>query len=128
MRRFAAAEIDSVYLLYNEFKSVLTQRVTLKKVLPLSGRAGPGAAGLHLRAAAGGAFESSAAALCGVAVWRRSWNIRPPNMPGARDGRGHQQRQRCDEQVTLYTKRVRQASVARGTIRGVVSGAAGGAE
>jgi F-type H+-transporting ATPase subunit gamma len=36
MRRFADAEIDSVYVLYNEFKSVLTQRVTLKKILPLS--------------------------------------------------------------------------------------------
>jgi F-type H+-transporting ATPase subunit gamma len=36
MRRFADAEIDSVYILYNEFKSVLTQRVTLKKILPLS--------------------------------------------------------------------------------------------
>jgi F-type H+-transporting ATPase subunit gamma len=36
MQRFTDAEIDSVYILYNEFKSVLTQRVTLKKVLPLS--------------------------------------------------------------------------------------------
>ncbi|MDR3718443.1 MAG: ATP synthase F1 subunit gamma [Bryobacteraceae bacterium] len=36
MQRFADAEIDSVYILYNEFKSVLTQRVTLKKILPLS--------------------------------------------------------------------------------------------
>ena len=36
MKRFSDAEVDAVYLLYNEFKSVLTQRVTLKKVLPLS--------------------------------------------------------------------------------------------
>jgi F-type H+-transporting ATPase subunit gamma len=36
MQRFTDAEIDSVYILYNEFKSVLTQRVTLKKILPLS--------------------------------------------------------------------------------------------
>ena len=36
MQRFSDAEIDSVYILYNEFKSVLTQRVTLKKILPLS--------------------------------------------------------------------------------------------
>ncbi len=36
MHRFSEAEIDSVYILYNEFKSVLTQRVTLKKILPLS--------------------------------------------------------------------------------------------
>ncbi len=45
MRRFSAAEIDSVYLLYNEFKSVLTQRVKLKKILPLTvARAGQAAA------------------------------------------------------------------------------------
>src|SRR5208282_1256863 len=36
IRRFSGAEIDSVYLLYNEFKSVLTQRVTLKQILPLT--------------------------------------------------------------------------------------------
>jgi F-type H+-transporting ATPase subunit gamma len=36
MQRFADAEVDAVYLLYNEFKSVLTQRVTLKQILPLS--------------------------------------------------------------------------------------------
>jgi len=44
MRRFSDGEIDSVYILYNEFKSVLTQRVTLKKILPLSVGAGEGAA------------------------------------------------------------------------------------
>jgi F-type H+-transporting ATPase subunit gamma len=36
IRRFSEADIDSVYLLCNEFKTVLTQRVTLKKVLPLT--------------------------------------------------------------------------------------------
>ena len=42
MQRFTDAEIDSVYILYNEFKSVLTQRVTLKKILPLSVDSGDG--------------------------------------------------------------------------------------
>jgi F-type H+-transporting ATPase subunit gamma len=42
MQRFSDAEIDSVYILYNEFKSVLTQRVTLKKILPLSVASGEG--------------------------------------------------------------------------------------
>jgi F-type H+-transporting ATPase subunit gamma len=42
MQRFSDAEIDSVYILYNEFKSVLTQRVTLKKILPLSVASGDG--------------------------------------------------------------------------------------
>ncbi len=35
MERFAAAEIDAVWLLYNEFKSVMSQKLTLKRVLPV---------------------------------------------------------------------------------------------
>ena len=35
MERFRNQEIDAVYLLYNEFKSVMTQRVTLTQVLPM---------------------------------------------------------------------------------------------
>jgi F-type H+-transporting ATPase subunit gamma len=34
--RFAAAEVDAVYLLYNEFKSVLSQRLTLERILPVT--------------------------------------------------------------------------------------------
>ncbi|MCS6951960.1 MAG: ATP synthase F1 subunit gamma [Bryobacterales bacterium] len=34
--RFAAAEVDAVYLLYNEFKSVLSQRLTLERILPVA--------------------------------------------------------------------------------------------
>jgi F-type H+-transporting ATPase subunit gamma len=34
-RRFAAAEIDAVYLVYNEFKSVASQAVRLDRVLPV---------------------------------------------------------------------------------------------
>jgi len=33
--RFAAGETDEVYLLYNEFKSVIQQKVTLEKLLPV---------------------------------------------------------------------------------------------
>jgi F-type H+-transporting ATPase subunit gamma len=36
IRRFSEAEVDSVYLLYNEFKSILSQKVVLKKILPVS--------------------------------------------------------------------------------------------
>ncbi len=34
--RFAAAEVDAVYLLYNEFKSVLSQRLTVERILPVA--------------------------------------------------------------------------------------------
>lgn len=35
IERFEKQELDAVYLLYNEFKSVLTQRVTLQRLLPV---------------------------------------------------------------------------------------------
>jgi F-type H+-transporting ATPase subunit gamma len=34
MEQFAAEEIDAVYLLYNEFKSVVSQKLTISRVLP----------------------------------------------------------------------------------------------
>jgi len=36
IKRFEAGEVDSVYILFNEFKSVLTQKVTLKRILPMA--------------------------------------------------------------------------------------------
>jgi F-type H+-transporting ATPase subunit gamma len=42
IQRFTEREIDAVYLLYNEFKSVLTQRVALQRLLPVeTEQAGP---------------------------------------------------------------------------------------
>ncbi|MGD0014180.1 MAG: ATP synthase F1 subunit gamma [Bryobacteraceae bacterium] len=35
MARFESREIDSVFLLYNEFKSVLSQKLTVARVLPI---------------------------------------------------------------------------------------------
>jgi F-type H+-transporting ATPase subunit gamma len=34
--RFVGGEIDAVYLLYNEFKSVLSQKLTLSSILPIA--------------------------------------------------------------------------------------------
>jgi F-type H+-transporting ATPase subunit gamma len=36
MQAYSDAEIDAVYIAYNEFKSVIQQRVVVEKVLPLS--------------------------------------------------------------------------------------------
>lgn len=38
--RFANDEIDSVYVIYNEFKSVIAQNLTVKKILPVTAPAG----------------------------------------------------------------------------------------
>jgi F-type H+-transporting ATPase subunit gamma len=35
VHRYESAEIDSVYLVYNEFKSVISQRVVVEKLLPI---------------------------------------------------------------------------------------------
>jgi len=46
VRGFTAAEIDAVYLVYNEFKSVIQQRVVVEGLLPVPrGQFGPGAFG-----------------------------------------------------------------------------------
>ncbi len=44
VRRFEKGECDAVYFAYNEFKSALTQRVVIERLLPL-GEPGNGAAG-----------------------------------------------------------------------------------
>ena len=83
-------EIDAVYLLYNEFKSVMAQKVSSDRrdCLPspeAAGKRGAEAAGgLHLRAAAG----RDAGARCCRGTWRwrstaRCWNRPPPNTPRA---------------------------------------------
>jgi F-type H+-transporting ATPase subunit gamma len=44
MEMYRAEEIDAVYLLYNEFKSVVSQKLTATRVLPVPEAAQPGAA------------------------------------------------------------------------------------
>jgi F-type H+-transporting ATPase subunit gamma len=36
IQRFTAGEVDAVYLIYNEFKSVLSQKVMVQKLLPIA--------------------------------------------------------------------------------------------
>lgn len=36
LRRYCGAELDAVYVIYNEFKSVLTQKLTVAKLLPIA--------------------------------------------------------------------------------------------
>jgi F-type H+-transporting ATPase subunit gamma len=40
--RFEKGEVDAIYLVFNEFKSAITQRVTLERLLPLGDRTGLG--------------------------------------------------------------------------------------
>ena len=85
---YEADEVDAVYIVFNEFKSVLAQNLTLEKLLPIEpepalagGRAETrtkaGTAGrLSLRAAAGRTFRAPAAALRASADFPRAGRIR----------------------------------------------------
>lgn len=122
--RFTAGEVDSVYLIYNEFKSVLSQKVTLKKILPI---AMPGGASAReyifeqppmqmlekllpdfITLQVLEAFLESAAA---------EQAARMTAMDAATTNAGE-----MIEKLTLYMNRVRQASITREIIE-VVSGA-----
>src|SRR5260221_8217088 len=62
VRGFTAAEIDAVYLVYNEFKSVIQQRVVVEGLLPVPrGQFGPGAFGGGDGAAARAAARAAGA-------------------------------------------------------------------
>ena len=43
--RFVSGEVDAVYVVYNEFRSVISQIVRTKRLLPVSLEAGAGAPG-----------------------------------------------------------------------------------
>jgi F-type H+-transporting ATPase subunit gamma len=47
IERYAACEIDAVYAVYNEFKSVMTQTLVVQKILPLDAPAEKPAGGAH---------------------------------------------------------------------------------
>ena len=94
MELFRNDEIDAVYLLYNEFKSVMAQKLTLTRVLPVELPKQSRAGGLHLRAAAGEMLDSAAAALRGNRDLPRAAGIRRRRARRAHDrhGSGHLQR------------------------------------
>jgi F-type H+-transporting ATPase subunit gamma len=127
IQRFSDAEIDSVYILYNEFKSVLTQRVTLKKILPLSVATGDG------QPARDFIYEQPPAQLMGSLLPRyvllqvleaflentaAEHAARMTAMDAATNNASD-----VMNKLTLYINRVRQASITREIIE-VVSGAA----
>ena len=130
MRRFAAAEIDSVYLLYNEFKSVLTQRVTLKKVLPLTVSRGDQAPPDYIYEQPPAEFLSHLLPRYVVLQILEAFLDHAAAEHAARMTAMDAATNNASDvmnKLTLYINRVRQASITREIIE-VVSGAAGAAE
>ena len=125
MARFASCEIDAVYLLYNEFKTVMSQKLTVKRVLPVTmpEQAGPidyiyeqapaemleALLPRYVEIEVYGALLESAAA---------EQAARMTAMEAATSNAAE-----MIENLTLYMNRVRQASITKEIIE-VVSGAA----
>ncbi|MGQ9635086.1 MAG: ATP synthase F1 subunit gamma [Bryobacteraceae bacterium] len=125
MARFEQEEIDAVYLLFNEFKSVMAQRIALHRILPV-----------ELRAATSGIdflYEQDPQRLIGQLLPRyveialhhallESAAAQQAARMTAMDAATTNAAEMIDR-LTLYMNRVRQASITREIIE-VVSGAA----
>ena len=129
MDMYRRAEIDAVYILYNEFKSVVAQRLTLAQVLPVEMPAGsPAGAG-----PTDYIFEQAPAEMLDVLLPRyvemeffhaliessaAEHAARMTAMEAATSNAGE-----MIDKLTLFLNRVRQASITKEIIE-VVSGAA----
>ena len=124
--RFASGEIDAVYLLYNEFKSVMTQRLVVSRILPVE--LPPEAEAIEF------IFEQPPARMLDkllpryveIAIYQallESGAAQQAARMTAMDAATTNAAEMIDN-LTLYMNRVRQASITREIIE-VVSGAAG---
>ncbi len=126
IERFAAGEIDAVYLLYNEFKSVMAQRLVVSRILPVE--LPPGAETIEYT------WEQPPAQMLAKLLPRyveigihhallESGAAQQAARMTAMDAATSNAAEMIDN-LTLYMNRVRQASITREIIE-VVSGAAG---
>jgi F-type H+-transporting ATPase subunit gamma len=126
MARFASGEIDAVYLLYNEFKSIMTQRLVVNRILPVSVPA-EGDAIEYL-------YEQPPAELLGkllpryveIAIYHALLESGAAQQAARMTAMDAATTNAADmiDRLTLYMNRVRQASITKEIIE-VVSGAAG---
>jgi F-type H+-transporting ATPase subunit gamma len=125
MDLYRRADIDAVYIIYNEFKSVATQKLTVSRVLPVELPAGSGAVDYI--------FEQAPATMLDVLLPRyvemeffraliessaAEHAARMTAMEAATSNAGE-----MIDKLTLFLNRVRQASITKEIIE-VVSGAA----
>jgi F-type H+-transporting ATPase subunit gamma len=123
--RFAAGDSDAVYLVFNEFKSVVSQKVTLKKLLPMTLPANAGTVDYI--------YEEPPDQLLGGLLPRYVENAIFSAMLESSSSEHAARMTAMDaattnaseviEKLTLYMNRVRQASITKEIIE-VVSGAA----
>jgi F-type H+-transporting ATPase subunit gamma len=123
--RYAAGEIDAVYLLYQEFKSVISQKVTFHRILPISLPEHAGAIDYLYDQPPMQLLEALLPRYIEIAVYRAVLEsaasehaARMTAMDAATSNAAE-----VISKLTLYMNRVRQASITREIIE-VVSGAA----
>jgi F-type H+-transporting ATPase subunit gamma len=127
--QFAAGKTDAVYLVYNEFKSVMQQRVVIEKVLPipqesLEGVAPAARVDYLYEPNAAELFDLMLPAYVQIEVWRallESAAAENAARMTAMDS-ASSNAQDMIESLTLYMNKVRQAAITREIIE-VVSGA-----
>jgi F-type H+-transporting ATPase subunit gamma len=125
MDMFRNKEIDAVYLLYNEFKSIMTQRVTLSRVLPVEVKAEQAAVDYIFEQPPGEMLEALLPRYVEMEIYRALLEstaaehaARMTAMDAATSNAGD-----VIDTLTLNMNRVRQASITKEIIE-VVSGAA----
>jgi F-type H+-transporting ATPase subunit gamma len=122
--RFAEGEIDSVYLLYNEFKSVASQVVSFLKVLPVEAPAQANPVDFIFEQPPGDLLASLLPRYIEVLVFRAMVESAASEHAARMTAMDAATSNAADmiERLTLYMNRVRQASITREIIE-VVSGA-----
>jgi F-type H+-transporting ATPase subunit gamma len=129
IRVYTAGEADEVYLLYNEFKSVIQQKVTVERLLPIprGAFAGEGVAGALdylYEPEPAQIFERILPRHVQVQVWRALLESQAAEH-GARMAAMDSATRNAGEMIarlTLYMNKVRQAAITKEIIE-VVSGA-----
>ncbi len=133
IEEFTAGRVSSVYLIYNEFKSVMTQRVALERLLPIA-KLGEAAGGANAAAGPGVdyLYEPSPEAIIGELlpkhvesqIFRALLESAASEHAARMTAMDSATRNAGDmiEALTLYMNKVRQAAITREIIE-VVSGA-----
>jgi F-type H+-transporting ATPase subunit gamma len=130
--RYQAGEVDAVYIVFNEFKSVMAQTITLEKLLPIEPQA-PGSGPAAGEAAVDYLYEQPVGELLAGLIPRHveaqvfralaeSAAAEHAARMTAMDSATNNARELIDK-LTLYMNKVRQAAITREIIE-VVSGAA----
>ncbi|MBL8221875.1 MAG: ATP synthase F1 subunit gamma [Bryobacterales bacterium] len=125
IERYSSGEVDAVYLVYNEFRSVMSQKLSVKRILPIPVPEGRESMDYIFEQPAGELLGSLLPNYVGIMIYAAVLESAAAEHAArmvAMDAASTNAAKVID-QLTLYLNRVRQASITREIIE-VVSGAA----